>query len=86
MDHPQGAGAHDDVANAVAGAVVGVFPSDVAGWGLLEYYRRESEKIASSEATPKPDFGYRLGGGTAPGGAFETRCLSKRLKLGERTA
>jgi hypothetical protein len=49
IDHAPGA--HDDVANAVAGAAVTVGHRP-PGWGLFEYYRREYERLRGDAAAP----------------------------------
>jgi hypothetical protein len=57
IDHPPNG--HDDMVNAVAGAILLALPSvQFGGWGILEYYRREVEKLGGADA---PDFGFTIG-------------------------
>jgi hypothetical protein len=61
IDHP--AGGHDDVANAAAGvAVTLLVRPPITSWGLVELYRRESERVTAEReagrerARPKPQW------------------------------
>jgi hypothetical protein len=61
IDH--GPGAHDDVANAVAGVVRLVLPPEQAssGWGVIQFYKREAQRVADHPlAPPEPPFGFGL--------------------------
>jgi hypothetical protein len=61
IDHP--AGGHDDVTNAAAGvAVTLLVRPPITSWGLVELYRRESERVTAEReagrerARPKPQW------------------------------
>jgi hypothetical protein len=57
VDHAPGA--HDDIANALAGAIYGTAIAQGGPEGWLEYYRRLNEQ-ASNAVPNKPEFGYNL--------------------------
>ena len=58
IDHAPGA--HDDIVNAVAGAITLTLPNtQFAGWGILEHYRREVEKLGGGSNAL--DFGFAIG-------------------------
>jgi hypothetical protein len=72
IDH--GPSAHDDVSNSVAGALE-LLIQITPGWGILEHYRRESEKARSAQQDEAHPAAIRL---RVPAGVSSVNTMSGR--------
>jgi hypothetical protein len=59
IDHP--AGAHDDVANSVAGVLTSLIGgAHIRGWGWFQYYKQEAEALSAARRSPGSQAGPEL--------------------------